>query len=556
MSGTTSPTDAPIEADICIVGAGPAGLSAASVLAASGVRVVLLEGGGEAVWRQLTDVRAEGEDAYPQSSITETRGSGIGGTAGQWSYRMSNVDAEPEAGERGCRYAPLDPVDFERRAEVAHSGWPITRSELDPWYAKAQRIAGLGEFAYHPNSWSTPQAQPLDLDPSLVETQMFQFAPASAWVEKAAKALRASTGVMLLTDANVTRLEVDTAGTTVTGVHFARSDGRTGSVRSRAVVLAAGGIETARLLLMSDDRITGGLGNSKDQVGRYWMEHPLVRGGMLLAQPGSRLAERLKLYDAHWQGSTKVMAKLSVAAERVRTEGLLSTSCLLLPRNEVIAGGAVQAYTEIRSPSGRSAGLGHRAVLGAKIALGAGSLLAARKAMAVQPGLDLSGWSTQPDAAQYSVFEVVHQTEQSPDPDNRIMLDRRTTDRFGRPLPLLRWRWSEADRQRITRSRDIYAEAFASARLGDFLQTDWDNGQPRMIGGNHHHLGGVRMSPDPSTGVVDSDAKVHDLTNLFVAGSSVFPTGGSVNPTLTIVALSLRLGAHLVRELPDLPPLR
>ncbi|GAB6900428.1 FAD-dependent oxidoreductase [Kineosporia succinea] len=540
-----------IEADVCVVGAGPAGLSVSSVLAGSGVRVVLLEGGSEAAWRQLADVRSEGEDAYPQSDVTQTRGSGIGGTAGQWSYRMNNVDADPEAGERGCRYAPLDAIDFERREEVPHSGWPITRSDLDPWYSKAQKIAGLGEFAYHPNSWSTPQAQPLDLDPSLVETQMFQFAPASIWVRKVSGALQAA-GVRIVTDANVTRLEVDTPGTRVTGVHFSRTDGTTDSVRARAVVLATGGIETARLLLMSDDRVTGGLGNTKDQVGRYWMEHPLVRGGMLLARPGAKLGERLKLYDAHWQGSTKMMAKLSVAPDRMRREGLLSTSCLFLPRHEVIAGSAVQAYTEIRSPSGRGSGLLHQAALGARIALGAKNLLTARRAIAEQPGLDLSGWSRQPDAGRFRVFEIVHQTEQSPDPDNRITLDRDTRDRFGRPVPVLNWHWSAEDRRRITRSRNLYAQAFSEAGLGEFAQTDWDGGQPRLLGGNHHHLGGVRMSPDPATGVVDADARVHEVPNLFVAGSSVFPTGGSVNPTLTIVALSLRLGAHLVKELPTL----
>ena len=218
----------------------------------------------------------------------------------------------------------------------------------------------------------------------------------------------------------------------------------------------------------------------------------------------------------------------------------------------MIAGSAVQAYTEIRSPSGRSSGLGHKAALGARIALGAGSLLSARKAIAAQPGLDLSGWAAEDDVDRYRVFEVVHQTEQSPDPDNRITLgDRDRTDRYGLPFPVLHWRWTAEDRQRITRSRDLYAQAFAEAGLGDFRQTDWDRGQPRMIGGNHH-LGGVRMSADPGTGVVDADARVHDLENLYVAGSSVFPTGGSVNPTLTIVALALRLAAHLAKRLPGL----
>ena len=542
------------EADVCVVGAGPAGLALAGALADAGVRVVLVEGGREV--RHLGDVLAEGQDAYPQDDVTRTRAGGLGGTAGIWSYRITNLDhqgGDPDAGPRGCRYAPMDPVDFEARAEVPHSGWPLTRADLDPWYERAQPVCGLGRYDYSPAGWSTAARQPLPLPPELVETQMFQFGPASAWTVEALGRLRAADGVRIITGARVGELETDAAGGRVTAVHWRGEDGGSGVVRARCTVLAAGGIENSRLLLLSDRHVRGGLGNGADQVGRCWMEHPLVRGGLLVAPAGAGLGGLLGLYDAHVSdGSTKVMAKLSIAPDLVRAEGLLSTSALLLPRDDVLASPAVQAYTAVRSPSGRRAGLASRAVTAARVLVGARDLLTARRVMATHLGLDHNGWSTAPGAERVRVFEVLHQTEQSPDPDNRIVLSD-ATDRFGRRLPVLRWRWTDDDRRRITRSRDLYGQAFARAGLGRMIQTDWDGGRPRMLGGNHHHMGGTRMSAGPRTGVVDADARVHGVTNLFVAGSSVFPAGGSVNPTLTVVALSLRLADHLLTALPTLP---
>jgi choline dehydrogenase-like flavoprotein len=538
-------------AEVCLIGAGPAGLTLAVALALAGVRVVMLEGGADGGARILTDVQLVGDQAYPQSDISQTRAAGLGGTSGIWSYRMSNQH-EPDTGERGCRYAPLDPIDFEARPEVPHSGWPLARADLDPWYARAQLVCGLGRFDYDPAGWSSPAARPLPLDPDLVETQMFQFGPATTWRQNAVRTLRTAANVQVLTGTNVTELETDAAGTRVTAVHWRRDDGTAGVVQARCTVLSAGGIENARLLLTSDRQVRGGLGNGRDQVGRYWMEHPLVRGGLLVAPDSAGLAGRLGLYDAHWQQGTKVMAKLSVNAERMRKEGLLSTSALLIPRDQLLAGRAFQAYTAARSPAGKAARLTVRAARAVRIAVGAADLLTARKVMAAQPDLDLNGWSAGPDAGRYRVFEVIHQTEQSPDPDNRVVLGG-DTDRLGRRIPVLQWHWTAADRDRITRSRDLYAESFAAAGLGEMIQKNWEQGRPRMLGGNHHHLGGTRMSADPATGVVDVDTKVHGLANLFVAGSSVFPGGGSVNPTLTIVALALRLAAHLQEVLPALP---
>jgi choline dehydrogenase-like flavoprotein len=541
-----------IKTDVCIVGAGPAGLTIARVLAAAGIRVVLLEGGDGEGAQLRQDVRASGDDLYPSSNIGGTRAAMLGGTAGLWSYLMSNEDRNPQNGPRGARYAPLNPIDFEQRPEIANSGWPLSRADLDPWYAKAQQISGLGAYSYDADHWSTPDRRSLRLDPELIETQMYQLGSSTAWTVDAVRALREQPNVQILTDANVVRLEADSTGSQVTAVHYRHPGGANGLIQARTTVLAAGGVDNSRLLLMSDHEVRGGLGNQHDQVGRYWMEHPQVRAGMLVAPPNTGLADKLRLYDAWWAGDDKVMGKLSVAPEAMRREGLLSTSTLLVARDDVFAGPAFQAYTAVRSPSGRAAALAERAKLGAKAALGIRDLLAARAVIDGQPGPDLSGWASRANASAIRVFEIIHVSEQSPEPDNRIMLTGEL-DGHGRRIPILNWQWSQEDRRRVTRSRDLHAEAFAKAGLGEVIQGDWDSGQPRMVGGCHHHLGGTRMSSDPATGVVDVNSKVHGMTNLFAAGSSVFPSGGSVSPTLTVVALSVRLAEHLRDTLRQVP---
>jgi choline dehydrogenase-like flavoprotein len=556
-----------VEADVAIVGGGPAGLAVALGLLGTGLRLVVLEAGGgspgsptagsNGTGGPLGRVRVEGDDPYPQSSIDETRGTGLGGTATRWSFRMAGDRADPadpdafreqvEAAGRGCRYAPLDPVDLARRDDVPYSGWPLTRAALDPWYSRAQGVAGLGAFAYSAESWAGEGCRPLDMAHGTVTSSMFQFGPATAWTRDAVARLRADSGVRIVTGAVVTRLDAEPGGDdarTVRGVRFV-ADGQVGEVRARAVVLAAGGIENSRLLLLSaGEGAPRGLGNAHDQVGRHFMEHPLVRGGHLVVDPVGGLSGRLRLYDAHWRAGSLVMAKLAMTDETVLRRGLVSTSVLLLPRDGSLVEPGVRAFQDLRSPSAAAAGSVRRARLALRAGLGAPSLLRARRAFATQPDVDDAGWTRRPGADGVRVLEMLHQTEQTPDPGNRVLLGD-TLDAYGRRTAVLRWRWGAEDRRRVTAARDLYAEAFAKAGYARLVGGDWDAGQPRMIGGNHHHLGGTRMSRDPRDGVVDADCRVHGVRNLFVAGSSVFPTGGSVNPTLTIVALALRLAAHL-----------
>ncbi|MFI7586444.1 FAD-dependent oxidoreductase [Spongisporangium articulatum] len=557
-----------LDADVCIVGGGPAGLSVAlalvAAITASGIeplpeapRVVLLEAGDDRLVQLGSGTRVSDGNPYPGGDINTTRAHYLGGTAGIWSYEMSNAPGDPGDDDRGCRYAPMDEVDFEARTAVPHSGWPLKRGDLDPWYEKAQPVAGLGPAQYTPEPWAGPGREVLHLDDSLVETQMFQFAGSRKFTQGVVGRLRAA-GVRLVTRADVTALETDGSGR-VTAVRWRGSDGTTGTVNARAVVLAAGGIENSRLLLRTATAAGGdagpGLGNTYDQVGRYWMEHPIVRGGIIVTRPGAGLAGLLGLYDAHWQdsatGPVKVMAKFSINPTVVRERGLVSTALLLLPRADAMASPGFQAFTALRSPTFRAASPLAKAKVAATVLTRPQDLLNARAAMQSQPGVDLSGWTQSPEAPGLNVFEMVHQTEQTPDPSNRIVLGR-DLDAHGRQEPVLHWHWSDDDQRRVTQSRDLYAQAFANAGLGRLMQGDWDGGRPRMTYSTHHHMGGTRISPDDRTGVVDADCRVHGSPNVFVAGSSVFPTGGSVNPTLTIVALSVRLGEHLRSVLPAL----
>jgi choline dehydrogenase-like flavoprotein len=154
---------------------------------------------------------------------------------------------------------------------------------------------------------------------------------------------------------------------------------------------------------------------------------------------------------------------------------------------------------------------------------------------------------------RFDKFSVRSLVEQSPDRSNRVMLQEQT-DAFGQRKIKVLWRWNELDLRSIRQAQQIFREELAAAKFGTFVPVEETVGyQPRRFDSHHHFLGTTRMHDNPRNGVVDGDCRVHGVPNLFIAGSSVFPTGGYANPTLTIVALALRLAAHLQSELQSTP---
>ena len=485
------------ETDVCVIGAGPAGLVVASGLAERGRDVLVLESGArdaELATQALNDGDVIG-DAY--AGLRETRHRGLGGTTALWNTAVGDGV--------GAKYAPLSAIDFERRSSVEHSGWPITADQLTTWYTRAQAICGIGPFEYEGDAWG--RCLPPS-GPALV-TRIYQFGSRAALVDPLLAALARATNVRLCTNATLVALEVDASGRCVTGAVASTPGGPTWTVRAKQYVVAAGAVENARALLVAGG---AGLRVASPWLGHGFMEHP--RDSALTLHPRSSDFHRAAaFYDQHRAADgTMIVGRFAVCDEAIRDGTLPNASATLLARVRPAV----------------------RRVLAAAHYVGA---LALVHRWAPPGG---HGWSRHPTPERvFDGFTILLNLEQTPSPENRIALGGRR-DTFGVPLPELHWRWHPADHARLTRLRNVVARELAA--LGRIEIADGAIPDPNA----HHHAGTTRMHADAAHGVVDAHCRVHGVDNVFVAGASVFPTAGFVNPVLTIVALAARLADHLV----------
>lgn len=477
-----------LETDVCVVGAGPAGLSVARELAGSGLAVTVLESGGRgspAAFRDLNEGLVVG-DAY--GGLAATRHRGLGGTTLVWNT--------PIGGAIGGKYAPLDPEDF--------ADWPFDRSHLEPFYRRAQVVCGLGPFDYHAARWVDARHPCLPRLGDALTSQVYQFGEAPP-----ARGPAVAADVAIRTGVTVRRLVMEAAR--AIAAEAVTVEGRSLLVRARAFVLAGGAIENARILLVSGPSEAEAPGNRSGWVGRGFMEHPRDRSlALLLLDP--RVAGELAFFDRYRAADgTVVGGRLAVAPGFRAREGLPNAYLSLLPRpgRKGLAARLPSALRAILAPAGWAAPEGY-------------------------------GWSRSPGRRRIEAFEVLMNLEQRPHPDNRITLGR-DRDALGIPRPVLHWRWREAEQAALERLTGAAAAALEATGL---FRVEVRTGL-RPDPNAHHHAGTTRLAADPSDGVADPDGRIHGADNLFVTGASVFPTAGAANPTLTIVAMALRLADHL-----------
>jgi choline dehydrogenase-like flavoprotein len=511
----------PVQCDVCIVGGGPAGISLALELASDARSVCLLESGGLRYHRRAQALLAGDAVGCAYPRLAETRCATLGGATSVW------------AG--WCR--PLDAVDFERRDWVPDSGWPFPRDELLPFYRRAQELCGHGNFDYDAQAWMARaglDALPLHGDcfePAIVHARALKFGVAYR------RALERSANLTVLLHASALRLETSGDGDRIGRVRAGTLSGRRFDVVARHFVLAAGGIENARLLLLSGATPDNSIGNQHGLVGRYFMEHGFVNAGSFEASDPRSLAFHFPFAGNRARNAWTVRSVLALSAQAQRARRLQNGAIFFHPAYEAhdaFDSAAVQAMLELGNQlRGRAVpgGLGRRA----STALGSPRMLltAAWRRVASRAGPQRR-WRTR------ALFEC------APDRNNRVTLsDER--DAFGRPLARLEWRPGERDVESARAMHDLFDASLRGARLGRFVARfppdagAWREG----VEAGKHHLGSTRMHRDPRQGVVDADARVHGTANLYVAGSSVFPAGGYANPTLTLLALALRLAGHL-----------
>ncbi|WP_405421720.1 GMC oxidoreductase [Pseudonocardia alni] len=437
----------------------------------------------------------------------------------------------------GGRCAPFDEIDFEARDWIPASGWPIGAADLDPYLNRSATHLGLsvgtgfsGDGFWRTANRSHPQES---FDATQVLPFFWQFSrdPRESYrfeYVRFGRHLPDAVGpnVMVLTGATVQKVLTGPAGDRVEGVEIADPGGGRHLVAARVVVLATGGIENARLLLSSNDVARRGLGNDRDQVGRYLMDH--LRGPVATFELAGteRLQKRFGRYNVDGR---LFRAGFRLAPQMQRDEHLLNCAAWL--GEEVAADDPWNALMRVTLGRARRADVGHLVRNRALLARGIRDFVVERNGV----------------PRRFDGLHLLAMVEQRPDPDSRVTLsDRR--DRFGSRLPRVDWRSHPDEARTMIRMAEVVADGLAANGFPRPELADWVRDRAPMPADFldvAHPTATTRMSIDPADGVVDPDCRVHGVDGLHVAGSSVFPTAGHCNPTQTIVALAIRLADHL-----------
>jgi choline dehydrogenase-like flavoprotein len=534
--------------DLCIVGSGPAGATLATELSDKGLSVCVLESGRLSVTKHADSLRPVASEGIHVKDYSRERV--LGGASTTWAGLAS----------------PLDDIDFAQRPWLEHSGWPIARAELLPyWEAAAERFRfPPSDFFASGGGFAALRAKS-ELQPrwDVIDEKIFLAAAEAQNFGKEYRHVYEGEGTDAWLDATV--ISLASRHGVVSAARLRTRSGREFELCARIFVLATGGLENARLLLNSTDDTPKGLGNEHDQVGRYLMNHPKNYHGMLnLAQPTGDLPF---YYGCLYKGFAGY-AGLRLSQDYQAEHELLNSYVRLEPLFPWTDNRGVEALVLLAK---RSAFLMKRWKSGKEedvVALRDYSETGddsdfqnERKSLLEWLKLTLFIPLDLPSVLRYLKYRLITKIkpritrvrlrnfmEMEPCAENRVVL---TVERdvLGARKVLVRHNSTTRDRDAVIALHSILKREFEAQGWGT-LHTDLEHTDPWPIDEEaSHHLGTTRMGSDPRTSVVDEHQRVHSTRNLFAAGGSVFPTSGCANPTYTIVALSIRLAEHIEREL-------
>ncbi len=513
-----------IDADICIVGGGAAGITLARELRNKSYRICILESGGLEADEKSQSLSYGKNVGLPYDQVAENKAQDryLGGNTNRWaSY---------------CR--PLDELDFEVRDWVPHSGWPFSKQELDPYYERAQVVCKVDRYDYSTEYLSSKvddaDFRPLDLPGNEIVTKMWQFhSPPVRFGEDFRTDLEQANDIDVYLNANVIDIELNDAQKSVSRLKIACIDGPQLWATGKVFVLAMNGIETPRLMLAANTQQPAGIGNQNDLVGRFFMEHPHFHRCGLMLIPDLNNYPTLYSHEAKRRHGT--LAAFCPSEELQIREEILNYSATVDP--------STRFWPNMRVSDGFTSNL----VAVAKDLGGLSERVMVRLGRKAEAEMERS-----------ALLDVRTRMEQAPNPNSRITLSSEK-DLLGVNRYEMNWQLTNLDKKTILKTQEAIAKALGSAGLGrmriditealeDDLMAAWD---PRgdisgaYFDGGWHHMGTTRMHVDPKQGVVDENSKVHGLANLYIAGSSVFPTGGYANPMLSLLALTIRLADYL-----------
>lgn len=475
--------------DVCIAGGGVAGIVLAHKLATQKKRVLLLEGGGLDVSEESQELYRGSNVGHPYPDLDATRLRFLGGSSNHW------------AG--WCR--PLDAYDFAKQPHINDSGWPIGVAEIEPYLSETLGILGIPDF---------PPDRVLDGSKERLKEVYFSLGPPVLFAEKYREFLSTSDRVEVLLHANLVEIEMDPSTGAVSAFVYKgyEENARARKATAKAYVLALGGIENARILLSERRRQANFLGRAMDHVGRYFMEHLHYAIGYFV-----------------WQSENTIFGKenwfVAPTIQWMRDQGIANARFKLIPDHQP---DEISLKNKIKAEV--------REQLCANDIVN--DFLQSIRNFRCRPMFN---------AGRFSVA-----SEQVPNWNSRVALAD-NTDRFGINRARLDWQLTAFDNKTIRTGALEVAKYFARQDIYRVKLFNWilDEeselpGQPEVDDGvGNHHMGTTRMGITERDGVVDRNCRVFGTKNLYIAGSSVFRTGGHANPTFTIIQLALRLADHL-----------
>jgi choline dehydrogenase-like flavoprotein len=516
-----------LEADICIVGGGAAGITLAKELYGTFDSIILIEGGGTEDDLQAQSLYG-GESVGHPIDLDVGRYRVFGGSTSRWTGRC----------------AKLDRIDFEYRNWIPFSGWPITLQDLESYYERSIPFCGFTR-GWPEDLPNIPGSGDANRNPD-VANFTWLYAPLGNrkylnWAEAYGKDLIDSRSVDVLVNANAVGMEIGEnrgeGASAVSAIRVRSFSGEEIYIKARFFVIACGGIENARLLLEAAREHETPFRSVKDSIGRFFMQHPRGVAGKLAIDnaQADKLQDFYNIFAKTKGLQYEIGFALSAAAQE--RNQLLNCSGIFSYQSELDS--EWDAFKRVVNPQRRV--IGHTTVL-------SDISTVVRRPKRVIRNLCRRAIFDRHALIRSSEVDFIIDLEQVPDPESRVTLSDKQ-DALGSHMPRVDWRISEQERVTARFITEAVARHLHSLDFGQLRPLPWlyDGGavKPQDLSGTFHHIATTRMSASPKDGVVDKDCRVHGFQNLFMAGCSVFATGGHANPTLTIVALAIRLADYL-----------
>jgi choline dehydrogenase-like flavoprotein len=534
VDGTTLSSGTEQEHDICIVGAGVAGILLATELAHTYHDICLVESGAWTPDDETQSLYDLDNVGYPIRANFQSRLRQFGGSCNIWAGRAMVYHE----------------IDMQARPWMSDIGWPIAFDELDRYYARAARYLNLPSYDQFSLDYWTPKLsefettflQSENFKPNIV---MFAKSPARfGYKTQYYKRIRDAETITAYIRSNAVNLRLSDHLSHVTQLDIACLNGVHYQIKAKTIVLACGGLENTRILMASDQQIPGGIGNQHGLLGRYYMDHPRAVFGRV------NLTKKINLEHALGIPVTggKMQLGIGLSDKLQEREGLLNNYLSLEPNYSIAVVDAYHALVKLMKRLLRKGYSGKRFDFKNEEIADVPEMIYLLTPKELLPHFMYYSYY------KYSRFikkfisnldhlSIVSYSDQEVTPESRVYLGP-DKDQLGMPKLVLDWKVGDRSLQSSLRLLQLLDEHFKKYDAG-YVEEDLSQLTALPYTDASHHLGTTRMSPHPTTGVVDLQGKVHGIDNLYIAGSSIFPTAGHANPTFTIAAMALRLVDHL-----------